>query len=178
MGTTFTYGITFRGKIVTLPLFYAYLATIFQGEIPALIYRCVPFWSILLSYLGYFLWANVLFGKEEKKIEKIAVFLGGIGLLNLSGSFSDSGIFYNQMERGFRGETFLFAVWIPFVVYLCYQIYVSKRYHAIVYLVLVVLTGLCITDVQKGMVPILFAVIISTLVMVGFRVGRWIRCRK
>ena len=178
MGSTFVYGITFRGKVVTLPLWYAYLATVFSGEVTHLVYRAIPFWVLLLSYFCYYLWAKILFDKEEKGEEKTALFLGGIGLINLSGSVSGAGLFYQQLTGGFKGEVLAFAVLLPFVVYLCYQIYFCKRYLAILYLSMVLLTAVCVTDVVKGLVSMLIAILISVIIMIGFQAGRWIRCRK
>ena len=58
MGSTFKYGITFRGKLVSLPLFYAYLKLITGSRAVSIVYRLAPFMSLLLNYTVYGLWID------------------------------------------------------------------------------------------------------------------------
>ena len=178
MGTTFEHGITFRGKVVSLPVFYAFLARFVPDSAAVLLYRCIPFWVLLLSYFVYYLWAEILFGKMEKRTEKIGLFLGGIGILNLFGSFIGSGWFFQQMNRGYRGETIIFAVLVPYVVFLMYEIFVENNYRKILWLLAVLLTALCVTDIQRGFVPLVIAAVVCVILRLAFCIGRWIRCRK
>ena len=177
MGDTFTYGITFRGKLVSLPLFYAYLTKLFSCRAAAVVYRSVPTFVLLLSYMAYGLWADVFFGKTEHREAKTALFYGSIALLNLCGSLSENSIFYYQMHRGFRGETIVFTVLIPYGVYLCWQIYGNKKYRSIIYLIMTGMGALTLTDYQRGFVPFFMAVVICSLIAIGYKVRRWLHCR-
>lgn len=178
MGTVFEHGITFRGKVVSLPIFYAFLARFVPDFAAVLLYRCIPFWVLLLSYFVYYLWAEILFGKMEKRTEKIGLFLGGIGMLNLFGSFIGSGWFFQQMNRGYRGETIVFAVLVPYAVFLMYQILIEGNYLQILRVLVVILTTLCVTDIQRGFVPLVIAVAVCGILRLIFCIGRWIRCKK
>lgn len=183
MGDTFEYGITFRGKLVSLPLFYAYLKELFNvGEwfpchASVLVYRIIPIWGLLLSYIVFGLWADVFFGKTDMGGNRTALFFIGLGLINIFGAGSEDSIFYYQMCRGFRGETFVFAVLIPYTVYLCWQIYCNKKYASIIYLVMTGITTLVLTDYQKGLIPFVLVFIICSLVAAGYWLRRWLRCR-
>lgn len=177
MGDTFTYGITFRGKLVTLPLFYAYLTNLFSCHAVVIVYRAIPTFVLLLSYMAYGLWADVFFGKAEHREAKTALFYGGITLLNFCGSLSENSMFYYQLHKGFRGETIVFSILIPYAVYLCWQIYGNKKYRSIIYLIMTGIGTLTLTDYQKGFVPLFMTVIICSLVAIGYKVRRWLHCR-
>lgn len=183
MGDTFTYGITFRGKLVSLPLFYAYLKELFSvGELfpchaSVLVYRIIPVWGLLLSYMVFGLWADVFFGKMDMSGNRAALFFIGLGFINIFGAYSEDSIFYYQMYRGFRGETLVFAVLIPYAIYLCWQIYGNKKYLSIIYLIMTGITTLVLTDYQKGFMPFVLVFFICSLVAAGYRLRRWLHCR-
>ena len=178
MGDTFVYGITFRGKLVSLPLFYAYLTRLFSAHASQLAFCVVPIWVLFLSYMAYGLWTEIFFGKSQNKDIKVSLFFIGLAVLNLCASFSEDSIFYYQMYRGFRGETIVFSVLIPYTIYLCWQIYGNKKFISIIYLIMTGVTTLVLTDYQKGLVPFLLVVAITTLIAFGYKVGRWLQCRK
>ncbi len=183
MGDTFVYGITFRGKLVSLPLFYAYLKELFfVGELfpchaSVLVYRVIPIWGLLLSYLVYWLWADVFFGKMDMSRNRIVLFFIGLGFINIFGAFSEDSIFYYQMYRGFRGETIVFAVLIPYTIYLCWQIYGNKKYASVIYLIMTGITTLILTDYQKGLMPFAMVFSLCSLIAAGYRLRRWLHCR-
>ena len=126
MGETFEYGITFRGKLVTLPLFYAYLVQVFGGTAAAMVFRVVPIWLLLLNALAYWNLGNHVFRKEENEWNRSFIVVIGIGLLNIFGSFAENCIFYYQLHRGFRGETMIYGVFLPLSLCLCSRILVQK----------------------------------------------------
>lgn len=178
MGTTFEYGITFRGKLVTLPLFYAYLVQVFGGTAASVVFRIVPIWMLILNALAYWNLGCHIFKKADNEWNRSCLFVVGIGLLNIFGSFAKNCIFYNQMHRGFRGETMVYGVLLPFSLCLCSRIFVQKDYVNIIYLLLILLASIAVTDYQKGFVPILISIMICLLLSVISKVRRWIRCRK
>lgn len=183
MGDTFTYGITFRGKLVSLPLFYAYLKGLFSGgelfpcHAAVLVYRIIPIWGLLLSYMVYGLWADVFFGKTDMSRDRAALFFIGLGFINIFGAYSENSILYYQMYRGFRGETIVFAVLIPYTIYLCWQVYGNKKYASIIYLIMTGITTLILTDYQKGLMPFVIVFFICSLIAAGYWLRRWLHCR-
>lgn len=177
MGDTFVYGITFRGKLVSLPLFYAYLTAIFHCHATEVVYRMVPIWVLALSYISYGLWANLFFEKTKYSEWKTVFFYMGLTLLNLFGSFSKQSIFYYQLNRGFLGETIVFSVWIPYGIYLCCNLFGNKKYCSIIYLIMVVLTLLTLVDYEMGLIPFLLILVILSCIALGYRIRRWLRCR-
>lgn len=183
MGDTFAYGITFRGKLVSLPLFYAYLKGLFSGgelfpcHAAVLVYRIIPIWGLLLSYMVYGLWADVFFGKTDMSRDRAALFFIGLGFINIFGAYSENSILYYQMYRGFRGETIVFAVLIPYTIYLCWQVYGNKKYASIIYLIMTGITTLILTDYQKGLMPFVIVFFICSLIAAGYWLRRWLHCR-
>lgn len=178
MGSTFLYGITFRGKLVTLPLFYAYVLQVFGGQAATLVYRVIPGWLLTLNALVYWLWGSELFAHEKKDWNRAFVFVMGIGLLNVFGSFAKNCVFYYQIYRGFRGETFVYGLLLPYSVLLCSRIFAGKKYKSIIYFLMTIWCAVCVTDYQKGVIPIGVAFIICLLVTIGYRIRRWVRCRQ
>lgn len=183
MGDTFAYGITFRGKLVSLPLFYAYLKGLFSGgelfpcHAAVLVYRIIPIWGLLLSYMVYGLWADVFFGNTDTSRDRVALFFIGLGFINIFGAYSEDSILYYQMHRGFRGETIVFAVLIPYTIYLCWQIYGNKKYASIIYLIMTGITTLILTDYQKGVMPFVIVFFICSLIAAGYWLRRCLHCR-
>ena len=102
----------------------------------------------------------------------------GIGLLNICGSFAKNCIFYYQMYRGFRGETLVYTVLIPYGIYLCMQILGHKKYRSILYLLMSGITCLCVCDYQKGFLPFIFSVLFCFLIAGGYQIRRCLRWRK
>lgn len=178
MGSVFQYGITFRGKLVTLPLFYAYLLQLFGGATTTLVYRCIPVWGLVLNGAVYWLLGYCLFGETKKVGYRPMVFVMGVGILNLFGSFAKNCAFYYLIYCGFRGEAFIYGVFLPYSLWICYQIFVQKKYKYILYLGMTLCTSLCITDYQKGFLPILLSVILCGILSLSAQIGRWIRCRQ
>ncbi|MGN0347111.1 MAG: DUF6077 domain-containing protein [Lachnospiraceae bacterium] len=178
MGDTFTYGITFRGKIVTLPVLYAYFLQLLPGETTTLLYRMIPIVVLLLNASVYWLWGHTLFVSNKDNSYQAYMFVVGIGLLNICGSFAKNCIFYYQMYRGFRGETIVYTVLIPYGIYLCMQIFGHKKYRSILYLVMSGLASLCVCDYQKGFLPFVISVLFCFLIAGGYQIRRCLRWRK
>lgn len=178
MGETFQYGITFRGKLVSLPIFYAYLSTLFTGEKASFLYRAIPIWTLLISYIVYGLWANILFKKENRKKVMIAMFLVGVGIINLSGMFSKNCIFYNQMFRGFRGETIIFTTILPYCVYCIFKLLEDRKNDRWLNIVLALAASVALADYQRGFLPCVISIIVCVLIYLTGKIWRWIKCRQ
>lgn len=177
LGDTFKYGITFRGKIVALPIFYAYLKTLFNGNTACFIYRAIPIWSLILNMLCYGVWAGHLFIKTANYKYKISVFLLGLGALNLCGMFSQNCIFYNQMFRGFRGGTICFSFLLPYCIYCLFSMANTKKNNKWIYIFLALICSLTLTDYEKGFIPIVLSVFLGIAAYHVNKLGRWIQRR-
>lgn len=176
MGPAFQYGITFRGKLVTLPLFYAYLVKVFGGSSITMVFRVMPIWMLVLNSLSYWLWGFYISGEDKHNWNRGQIFMMGIGLLNIFGSFAQNCVFYYQMHKGFSGETMIYGCLLPFCVFLCSRVFAIKSKMEILYLGMVLATTICVTDYQKGLVPIAVSIIMCAFLMLVYRLRRWIRC--
>lgn len=177
-GNEFVTDMSFRGKLVSLPLFYAYLVSLFDCDISLLVYKSITVWSILLNAMCYYLWGMALFKDSEKRQMKMAFFVVGTGILNISGLFSSNSIFYYQIMRGFRGETLCFGVVIPYCLYAFYNIASVKSKKTIVYLLMAIVSTIALIDIYKGLVPCIIAMLICVGIMAGYRIRRTILCRR
>lgn len=165
-------GMSFRGKLVTLPLFFAYLAKISRLQSSLVVYALVPIWVLLLSVVFFGRLARLLFPEKEK--EPI-LFLLGLGLLNLFGVFSKNCLFYYQMRRGFRGETFLISVLLPALLFSMLQYLRDQDKKSISFVVLILISSIAVIDITKGLLVLLYALLVTILVGCGYKVQKVIR---
>ena len=177
MGILVEYAVSDRGKLVTLPLFYAYLSKIFGGHPARIVYMMIPMWGILLNFMVYGLWADGLLEDDKEKGSKKTLFLVGLGLLNIGGLFVNESVFYYIMEKGFTGKSICYNMIIPYMIYLAYNIVVKKRYKDIIYLLMAVGSTVAITDIQTGLVPALICLAVMTIIALVYKIGGMIKWR-
>lgn len=175
MGSTFVYGITFRGKLVTLPLFYAYLQLISAGRAVTIVYRVAPFMSLLLNYTVYGIWIEQFTEHSKDRARMKALCFLVLGLLNLSGSFSHDSVFYYLIHKGFRGETIIFGAILPYVLYLCFRIFVHREYRKLLWLVMALAVTVPIADVQRGLLPCGICVVTMLLIVLIWEIGKKVK---
>lgn len=178
IGESFNGGMYVRGIFVSLPIFYSYIYSLFDGNTACFVYRAIPSWTLFLSFISYGIWAKFLFNKEEKIEEKISIFLTGLGLLNLSGMFSKDCVFYSQMFRGFRGETISFTVILPYCVYCIIYMINTKTNRKMIYLFLALLAELSIADYEKCFIPTVACVLLCIIIYHINKAWRWFKCRQ
>ncbi len=166
-GQAFVQDMSFRGKLVTLPLFYAYLCRLVPDASLQVVCRAVPVWILALSYMAYSAWMDVFFSKSDKEGLLRGVGYTIIGLLNIGGSFSGNGIFYYQLHRGYRGETLVYSVLLPFFIYLIYRACSNKKPIWFIYSCVVFLTSFCVVDIQKGAAPLLLGFAVCSLIAIA-----------
>ena len=175
MGTPFVYGITFRGKLVTLPLFYAYLKLITGSRAVTIVYRLGPFMCLLLNYAVYGIWIDQFTEQAGERSRKKALCFLVLGLLNLCGSFSEDSVFYYLIHRGFRGETIVFGVILPYVLYLCFRIFAHHEYVKILWLLMALATTIMCTDPERGLLPCVICVVLMLLIVLAWEFGKKVR---
>lgn len=176
-GGVYEYGMSLSGKVVTLPLLYAYLTRLFGCSASYLVYRGMSIWSLFLSFMGFSLWPLILFVKNEKRALKTAIFLVGVGLLNLSSLFSSECIFSNVIYKGFAGETLVFAVVEPYIIITYYKGFSERKWQCYCYIVLALLSTIMMTSYERGLIPCIISLILCILISVVSHVRRWINVK-
>lgn len=176
-GMTEGYNVSFWGRIPELDSYYAMLSCLTDHKTDVLIYVVIPLIVLMFSYMAYGLWIDLLCDStEEGKVKKSVLYIV-IGMLNICGSISTSGIFYYQLHCGFRAEVIVYSVLVPYTAYLCYRIFREKDHSCVIRLVLTCLTSLTVTEPVKGLVPLLAvaAVCAGTVAWIGLaRKHGWI----
>ena len=175
MGSTFKYGITFRGKLVSLPLFYAYLKLISGGRAVSIVYCVAPFMSLLLNYAVYGLWIDQFTEPLKDRSRMKALSFLVLGVLNLSGSFSHDSIFYYLIHKGFRGETIVFGAVLPYILYLCFRIFIHHENRKILWLLMALAVTVPLVDVQRGLLPCGICVVIMLLIVLFGAIGKKVK---
>ena len=164
-GMTDGYVVSFFGRLPETDSFYAMLTMVAGGRnlVYATLYRVVPLLMLILEYLAYGRWIDIICGKDKEGRKLAGVLYSMLGILNICGSFSPDGVFYSLIHRGFRGENLVFSVLVPYIAYLCYMIFGNKKKNRIIYLVMAVAVLFFAADVQRGAVPAMAVIIISVV---------------
>ena len=170
--------LTLKEKFNVLPLFYSYLTDVFKENASIVVFRCVPMWVLALSFMSYGLWAEMLFGNDEKKSLREALFLVGVGMINLCGTFSENSIFYYQSMKGFSSNTFCYTIIIPFTIYEFYSLFSNHRIKCLVYILLAGVTALFVSSFANGLIPFGISSLLCVLIAIGYKVRRKMRWRK
>lgn len=162
-------------KLNILPYMYTFLCKLFGTGSFIMVYRCVPMWVLALNFMVYGMWADTFFDKTEKKGYEIAIFLVGVGALNLCGTFSKDSIFYYLTLKGFTGDSFCYSVLIPFVLYEFFDVFKRKNYKKIIYIILAGISVLLVADIHKGMVSFMIASAMCMIIALGYKIRRYIK---
>lgn len=175
MGDTFVHGITFRGKVVTLPLFYAFLARATGLKATVTVFRMVPIWVLLLSMIAFGLLGKVMFPSKEKQP---LYFVIGMGILNLFGVFSRNCSFFYSMRKGFAGETFLTAVLLPIQLYAMVKLGAGKDKSKFILLGILLLTSLVVVDITKGLMMLGLSMVAGFAIIGAYHIRRRIGAKR
>ena len=167
-----------KDKFNVLPLFYSYIKSIYNESASIIVYRCIPMWILSLTFMTYGLWAEMFFGNDERKSLRKAIFIVGLGAINLCGSFSENSIFYYQTMKGFSPITFCYTIILPFTVYELFCLYSSGRYKSLIYVVMAGVTSLAVLSYVNGLIPFAISFLICTMIAIGYKVRRKMKWRK
>ncbi len=175
MGSTFQYGITFRGKLVTLPLFYAFLTKVTGLKATVVVYQIIPIWALLLSMLSFIQLGKALFSDKERYP---LYFATGIGILNLFGVFSRNCIFFYRMRKGFSGESFLISIFYPLLLYGLMRLGMDKEKKAFFVIGTLLLSSLVVVDYTKGLLMLLYVLFTGCIIISFSHVRRKIHAKR
>ncbi len=171
-------GIAMQGKFMVLPLFYAYICRIFRMNPAVLLYRVIPVWILLVSYLVYAHLAQQLFRTEEDKPDSFAVtvFIVLYGALLLFGDFLFTTIPYRIFHCAWTGETLVVAITLPFIISQCLQLKRNRTFS----LLSIGISGIAVfilVSLQKGITYLALTGIILSLVFLMTKVRRPKTCK-
>ncbi|GEM_PF-2781708 len=141
-------GLTTSKKIVTLPVYYAYLCRTFGLEPVKLLYVVLTLQTVVCSYLACLLFVRS-FIKQREKLYIYGIFFGG---LVLSGDYFNRSISARLLWNGYAGSTITTAVMLPYMTYLIVSCYRTGRMAIadILRILLVTATSLFITGITYG----------------------------
>ena len=167
---------SWKAKLDFLPFLYGALARIFNLDAVDVVYNCAPVWAMSLYLMVYGLWAAELY-KDDKNAElKKAFFVAGVCILSFCGAFSAKSIFYYQTFEGFRGEPVCYGVLMPFCIYELLTLYRNKKWQSVIYFMMAVASAVLVTTPAKGLVPSIIIFAAGSLVAIGYRLRRCVKC--
>lgn len=188
-GTPFSPGMTFLGKLVSLPIFYSYLCDMFELDILQGVCQIIPIWLLLLSYMGYGLLASRILEGGTDKGKKVAMFLAGYGVFNLFGNYSSLMTPYQIFHSGFEGNTITMTVLLPMLMCELLQMvnqleagekrfFKSGMWRSGLGILLLIAATVCITGVDSAFYRILISIILFVGIYEIGKIKRVMLCRK
>ncbi len=171
-------GIAMQGKFMALPLFYAYVCHVFHMDPGFLLYRIVPVWILILSYLVYAHLAQQMFRTEEGKPDSFAVtvFLLLYSALLLFGDFLFTTISYRIFHCAWTGETVVVAISLPFIISQCLELRRNKC-RSILSIGMSVIAVFVLVSLKKGITYLALTGILLLLVFLITKVRRPETCK-
>jgi len=162
-GQPYETGLTFQGKLLSLPVFYAYMIQIFSMNPAMFIYGVIPIWALFMTYQVYSIMGDELFhhkGGEQSK----QLFLFFYSTLLLFGGFLFTTPGYQLLYGGWKGETLVVTVILPYL--LCMGLHWSKEKHmTILQGILAAVTVIPLMRWRKGIVYI--ALMVGIILLTG-----------
>lgn len=168
-GQPYQTGPTLQGKLLSLPVFYAYMIQIFSADPAVFVYGIVPIWVLLMTYLSYSLIGDKLFRDEEKEIKK-QMFLFLYGVLLMFGGYLFTTPGYQLLHGGWKGETIVVTVIIPYLISL-WMGWKKERVMTLLHAVLAGVTVIPLMRWRKGMVylGLLLVIFVITELCINIR---------
>ncbi len=108
-----------RYVLSPFPVYEALLTRLVGVDVPYFVYTVFPVFMILLSYLVYWLWADLLFGGDRKQCALFLIFVSAVQVFS-NYSVYTAGTFL--LLRIWQGKAVLAGVLLPAVAYMCAKV--------------------------------------------------------
>lgn len=148
-------------KLVTVPLFYAFLAKITGMDTRILIHGVMSVLTLASSYAAMIGLASVFFGKNKKNLYLFSLLYG---IMLLSGGYYAMSGGYRLLFNGYSGDTMCMFVMIPYLLYLILKWKEQKNTVAVL-----IKTGICfcaaafITGMGNGLMFVGISVVLALI---------------
>lgn len=116
-------GLITSKKIVTLPLYYAYLTKLTGMDPAVLLYDVLGVQTLVTVYFVSALLISRVCSQVKRKVFLFELFLG---LLLLSGDYYKETLSYHLIYNGYLGMTISLGVILPYLLYLIYSWYMDE----------------------------------------------------
>lgn len=113
-GRAYEGGVPLRIRIIGLPSLYGMLCRVFGLEATELVWRLMPLFTLLMSYLAFWLLARIFFA-EKKDGHKRLLFMALVAVVFCVGDYLYGMDGFGILYCGFRGVTLRGAVFLPYV---------------------------------------------------------------
>ncbi len=155
----YVYGLINSRKVITLPLYYACVCSVFGLDEIIALYIVCTIRTIVCTYFSCILFMGIF----TKIREKLLVFCIFLGALILSGDYFDRAIGTKLLWNGYAGDTIVAAVMLPYVIYIIFTGYKDKKLSicTIVRLLLILTASVFITSIARGAVLVAITAIIA-----------------
>ena len=160
-GQKMEFGMIASKKIVTLPLYYAFLTSFTGLNANVLLYGILPVYTLMTAVGATYLLVSDLVGKNRTKILVFHILLG---LLILAGGYQRDIVGYHILYNGYAGETICAVIFIPYMLTLIFRWYhqenaqgsvtVLTRIRYIAKILFLFVTSLFITGIATGFLPL------------------------
>lgn len=105
-----------RYVLSPFPVYEAILTKLTGVDVPTFVYTIFPVFMIMLAYLVYWLWADMLFDGQKKQCALFLIFISAVQVFS-NYSIYTAGTFF--MLRIWQGKAVLAGVLLPAVAFMC-----------------------------------------------------------
>ena len=148
-------------KLVTVPIFYAFLARLTGMDTKLLVHGVMSVLTLASSYAAMIGLSSVFFGKNKKNFYLFSLFYG---IMLLSGGYHAMTAGYKLLFNGYSGDTICMFVMIPYLLYLILKWKEQKNSFGVI-----VKTGICfcsavfVTGMGNGLMFVGISVVLAII---------------
>jgi len=158
-GKNMELGMITSKQLVTLPLYYAFLADLAGLEAKVLLYVVISAFVLIASYFAVIKFAMAYFGKNRKAI---SLFMLIYGVMVISGTYFEYAGGYRLLYNGYAGEVICLLVMMPYVMYLLVTFKEKKQiWQNLVKIGICLMASLFMTGMGTGVLFILATLVIG-----------------
>lgn len=156
-------------KIITLPVYYAAMCSVYGFDVPQLLYIIMTIQTVICTYLACILFIIPVV-KIKERVFIYSIFLGG---MILSGDYFNRAIGGMLLWNGYAGSTITATVMLPYTLYVIYTDYRNGRTGAfsIFRLIMVMAASITVTGMATGALLIAIVIITASVVCLILRRG-------
>ena len=169
-GQAFEYGLIASKKIITLPIYYAFLAVVTKIDPRLLLFVVVSAQTIIAAYFSNVLLISGIFKNYRKKVYAFELVFG---LRLLSGDYFAGSASERLLRYGYAGDTICAIIMIPFVLYIIMKWYQESKQEdtkllkkSIIYILQIALclfSSVFITGIATGFLFLIITIILAAI---------------
>lgn len=150
-------------KVITLPLVYSVFVDITGIDGEVFLYYIAPICILMVQFIVVLKWGKFLFQDNHKKRQLFLVFYA---IVLFFGDYVSTTFSYRLLHMGWRGDTIVMGICLPYLTYCCVQIITNGiQTGTVISILLCIMTGIFVAPLAvsvglQGLVLVVFILIL------------------